>query len=719
MAYMGYQIRKLPYGILKSLSDQLNIPGPRDWKNLISVMPSDMYTSTQVGVFQMEAMRLGGSPAMSLLVDLGQQCKTVRQLVVWLKKIGNDGALEILDYTEEVEITEQPKSQHTRFGRSVTFRCKAQGFPNPQHQWYKDSVIIPDGIGEELYIAHVEMSDSGTYECIVSNRINALKSNKVELQVLPAPVTNGLDIHHIQLPQAKHPPVIIRHPQSCYVPVGKPFGLSCEVLDSPVVYQWHKDGFLLLGQTKPVLTFQPFYYRHEGNYSCRVENSAGDALSNIATLEALIPDGYGPLNEQSAGRGIPDHLAQKATDKIALVIGNRDYVHLPMDESPLVHTCSDAKMLASILRKPEMGFKVISLINLTRDEMNEALCMFYSLLGEGVYGLLYFAGHGFEQGGQNYLVPVDTADWIPEKAMCAQKVLEEMNRYRTELIVFLLDICRKRATVETSFTLECHDFPHDAQAVLGFATSPQSEAYERRQDPNGIYMKHLLKHVTNDMKVEDVLHKVAGDVEGEVKTNQWIERQRPQYHTTTTKSYSLRDQIVPDQLSERRQKLWHDIHRLPQKREIDIDSGIWIELFFEHLNWLSNAVVICLRVAKMGEATVCDASLNYESLPSDVQKIHFHPTTTNILRQVVQKSPEAENGVSARSWRDGAGQDTPSKSPVERISDIYNIQRLKQPLGLTITVKYVLNGSREERTKHIVQVFHSKEFGIAAAFSKE
>ena len=86
-----------------------------------------------------------------------------------------------------MEITEQPKSQHTRFGRSVTFRCKAQGFPNPQHQWYKDSVIIPDGIGEELYIAHVEMSDSGTYECIVSNRINALKSNKVELQVLPAP----------------------------------------------------------------------------------------------------------------------------------------------------------------------------------------------------------------------------------------------------------------------------------------------------------------------------------------------------------------------------------------------------------------------------------------------------------------------------------------------------------------------------------------------------
>ena len=119
-------------------------------------------------------------------------------------------------------------------------------------------------------------------------------------------------------------------------------------------------------------------------------------------------------------------------------------MHLPLDESPLVHTCSDAKMLASILRKPEMGFKVISLMNLTRDEMTEALQKFYSLLGEGVYGLLYFAGHGFEQGGQNYLVPVDAGHWIPEKAVCAQKVLKEMNKFGTELIVFLLDICRKR-----------------------------------------------------------------------------------------------------------------------------------------------------------------------------------------------------------------------------------------------------------------------------------
>ena len=48
MPYMNMQIRKLPFGILKKLSDQLDIDGPRDWKALISVMPTGMYSKEQV-----------------------------------------------------------------------------------------------------------------------------------------------------------------------------------------------------------------------------------------------------------------------------------------------------------------------------------------------------------------------------------------------------------------------------------------------------------------------------------------------------------------------------------------------------------------------------------------------------------------------------------------------------------------------------------------------
>ncbi|KAL9957114.1 hypothetical protein ACROYT_G038716 [Oculina patagonica] len=367
------------------------------------------------------------------------------------------------------------------------------------------------------------------------------------------------------------------------------------------------------GQPLPdVNNFPPPGQQLPADEAASVKVEASGETSNTA---AVIPIGYDPLWDQGViSRSA--QLTQRATDKIALVIGNRDYVRFPLGEGALVHTCNDAKMLASSLLKPEMGFKVISLMNLTMDEMHQALSMFYSLLGEGVYGLVYFAGHGFEESGQNYMVPIDTVgDWVPEEAVCAQKVLDDMNRYQTELIVFLLDICRKRSSVKKSFAFKGYEFPYNAQAVIGFATCPQSEAYEVRQDPNGMYMKHLLKHITNDTKVEDVLHKVAGDVEAEVNTNRWVERQRPQYHTTTTRSYSLRDPIYHNKESDGRQRTWLDIHKLPQKRVVKCDSDIKIEIRFEHQNWLSNAIVLCLRVIDPGEATYCEVSLMLETLP--------------------------------------------------------------------------------------------------------
>ena len=112
-----------------------------------------------------------------------------------------------------------------------------------------------------------------------------LKStNKICTKPLNLCFLNNISL--ILLLSAKNPPVITQHPQSCIIPEGHLFSLRVEVLESPVAYQWYKDGFLLVGETRPVLNFQPFHYRHEGNYGCRVENSAGDALSNIATLEA-------------------------------------------------------------------------------------------------------------------------------------------------------------------------------------------------------------------------------------------------------------------------------------------------------------------------------------------------------------------------------------------------------------------------------------------------
>lgn len=74
-----------------------------------------------------------------------------------------------------------------RAGASVILRCKATGYPCPEYQWVKDGMELPDGNDEELTLDHVRLENSGKYNCIVSNRLNAEKSNTVELQVLPSP----------------------------------------------------------------------------------------------------------------------------------------------------------------------------------------------------------------------------------------------------------------------------------------------------------------------------------------------------------------------------------------------------------------------------------------------------------------------------------------------------------------------------------------------------
>ena len=86
-----------------------------------------------------------------------------------------------------MQIIKQPKSQPVRVGGTVTLRCEATGYPAPRYQWVKDGAELPDGINEELTLDTVTMYDSGNYFCLVSNHVNAEKSDAVDLEVLPSP----------------------------------------------------------------------------------------------------------------------------------------------------------------------------------------------------------------------------------------------------------------------------------------------------------------------------------------------------------------------------------------------------------------------------------------------------------------------------------------------------------------------------------------------------
>ena len=86
--------------------------------------------------------------------------------------------------------------------------------------------------------------------------------------------------------------------------------------------------------------------------------------------------------------------------RVALVIGNAAY-----REAPLKNPANDAKAIATLLQK--QGFKVILRQNASKSEMENAVAEFGEQLSQDSVGLFFFAGHGMQVGGRNYLVPTD------------------------------------------------------------------------------------------------------------------------------------------------------------------------------------------------------------------------------------------------------------------------------------------------------------------------
>lgn len=87
--------------------------------------------------------------------------------------------------------------------------------------------------------------------------------------------------------------------------------------------------------------------------------------------------------------------------------------------------------------------QVVSLVNLTLEEMRKALVEFCRLLVEDTYAVFYFAGHGFERGGLSYLMPVDAShSYRCQENMASAKVLKAMQETKAKLKLVLLDCCR-------------------------------------------------------------------------------------------------------------------------------------------------------------------------------------------------------------------------------------------------------------------------------------
>ncbi len=128
-----------------------------------------------------------------------------------------------------------------------------------------------------------------------------------------------------------------------------------------------------------------------------------------------------------------------AEQRLALVIGNAVYGF-----SPLKNPVNDASDMAVTLQK--LGFTVILKKNVTLKEMEESIQDFGNRLRQGGVGLFYFAGHGLQAGGVNYLVPIgariDKESDIKYEAVDGGRILDEMANAANGMNIVILDACR-------------------------------------------------------------------------------------------------------------------------------------------------------------------------------------------------------------------------------------------------------------------------------------
>jgi len=126
--------------------------------------------------------------------------------------------------------------------------------------------------------------------------------------------------------------------------------------------------------------------------------------------------------------------------RLALVIGNDSYSAV----SPLVNARADANAIAQALTKS--GFKVTLRTNVDLNGFKQALRTFKAELRGGDEAIFFFACHGVELSGANFLLPTDikgdTEDQVRDDAVPLQRVLEDMQERKTGFALAIIDACR-------------------------------------------------------------------------------------------------------------------------------------------------------------------------------------------------------------------------------------------------------------------------------------
>jgi hypothetical protein len=196
----------------------------------------------------------------------------------------------------------------------------------------------------------------------------------------------------------------------------------------------------------------------------------------------------------------------RAEKRVALVIGNNDYKNVPK----LQKAVNDARTMGDTLK--QLGFTVMVAENQTRQAFSESLLAFDKAVGPGDTAFFFYAGHGFEIAGQNFLLPTDVPaagegqeELVRDASVLADRIIERLQNRNVRTAILVFDACRNnpfersgtRALAGGGGLAPMTQLPEGVFSV--FSAGPRQTALDRLSNsddnPNSVFTRTFAKEL--------------------------------------------------------------------------------------------------------------------------------------------------------------------------------------------------------------------------------
>jgi hypothetical protein len=197
----------------------------------------------------------------------------------------------------------------------------------------------------------------------------------------------------------------------------------------------------------------------------------------------------------------------QAEKRVALVIGNNDYRNVPK----LQKAVNDARTMGDTLK--QLGFTVMVAENQTRQAFSQSLLAFDKAVEKGDTAFFFYAGHGFEIAGQNFLLPTDVPaategqeELVRDASILADRIIERLQNKGARTAILVFDACRNnpferrgtRAVAGGGGLAPMTQLPEGVFSV--FSAGPRQTALDRLSNdddnPNSVFTRTFAKELT-------------------------------------------------------------------------------------------------------------------------------------------------------------------------------------------------------------------------------